>query len=87
MPGYSTTRKQIRKALAADEPPCHICGQAIDYTLPHTDPMSFQADHVTPRARGGSHTLDNSKASHRRCNREKSDKVHQAIRYVTPRTW
>lgn len=41
-------RATIRKAGAA----CHICGQAIDYSLPHTDPKSFVVDHVIPLVKG-----------------------------------
>ena len=60
-------RATIRKTGAA----CHICGKAIDYSLPHTDPRSFVVDHVIPLAKGGADTLANKKAAHRDCNSTK----------------
>ena len=44
---------------------CHICGNEVDYGLPHTDPKSFVADHVVPLHRGGEDTLSNLAAAHR----------------------
>jgi 5-methylcytosine-specific restriction endonuclease McrA len=83
----TAVRDRIRKALAADEPPCAVCGESIDYSLPHHDPRSFQADHIVPRARGGPDTLDNAQASHRSCNRSKSDRVHASVTFETERSW
>jgi 5-methylcytosine-specific restriction endonuclease McrA len=67
----SATRDKHRARIARDKPACHICGGAIDYTLPHLDPMSFEVDHVKPLAKGGTDTLDNKKAAHRSCNSTK----------------
>ncbi|AYF29297.1 HNH endonuclease [Micromonospora tulbaghiae] len=39
--------------------------------VPH--PLRFEVDHIVPRNRGGSDDLANKQASHRRCNRAKSD--------------
>jgi 5-methylcytosine-specific restriction endonuclease McrA len=57
-------RATIRRTRAA----CHICGNAIDYSLPHTEPKSFVVDHVIPLAKGGADTIDNKAAAHRDCN-------------------
>ncbi|WP_074400999.1 HNH endonuclease [Agromyces aureus] len=54
-------RDRIRRTRAA----CHICGEPVDYTLPHTDPRSFVIDHVIPLAKGGEDALHNIKAAHR----------------------
>jgi 5-methylcytosine-specific restriction endonuclease McrA len=67
-------RQQIRKTQAA----CGICGQPIDYELPHTDPMSFVVDHIIPLIRGGTDTLDNKQASHRACNQAKASRIDGA---------
>lgn len=67
----SATRDKHRARIARDKPACHICGRAIDYTLPHLDPRSFVVDHVRPLAKGGTDTLDNKKAAHRECNSKK----------------
>ena len=71
----TATRDMHRARIARDKPACHICGQAIDYALPHLDPMSFVVDHVTPLAKGGPDTLDNKKAAHRDCNSKKRARI------------
>ena len=67
----SAIRNKHRARVAKDKPACHICGKAIDYTLPTLDPWSFVLDHVIPLAKGGKDTLDNKKAAHRECNSKK----------------
>lgn len=64
-------RVKMRKQIARSQPACHICGEPIDYALPHLDPRSFVIDHVIPLTRGGTDTLDNVKAAHRDCNSAK----------------
>lgn len=71
----TTIRDRHRKAIMRGHPPCGICGDAIDYTLPYMDPGEFVVDHKVPLSRGGSDTLANKQAAHRRCNRAKSDHV------------
>lgn len=71
----TTIRDRHRKAIAKGTPPCGICGDPIDYTLPYMDPMEFVVDHIVALNRGGSDTLANKQASHRRCNRAKSDRI------------
>lgn len=60
-------RARIRATRAA----CHICGEPIDYTLPHLNPKAFVIDHVIPLAKGGADDLTNLKAAHRDCNSTK----------------
>lgn len=69
----TATRDRHRTTIARSKPPCALCGQPIDYTLPHTDPMSYVVDHVIPLNRGGTDTLANKQPAHRTCNRAKSD--------------
>lgn len=85
----TNNRDKFRRAIAKDKPPCYRCGNPIDYTLPHDDPWSFQIDHVMPLARGGTDTLDNCAAAHRKCNRDKSDDLPMPIgvTFITERTW
>lgn len=82
-----TLRKKFRKIVAADEPPCHICGGQILYDAHYLDPLSFTIDHIQPVKRGGPDTLDNIAAAHRKCNRDKSDKVAAGVDFVTERAW
>jgi 5-methylcytosine-specific restriction endonuclease McrA len=82
-------RDKHRRIIARGKPPCHICGQPIDYQAHHLDPHSYTVDHITPLTRGGPDTLDNCAAAHRKCNRDKSD--HQPGKpgtvYITERAW
>ncbi|WP_396427161.1 HNH endonuclease [Leifsonia sp. 1010] len=79
-------RDRIRKTGAA----CHLCGEAIDYTLPHTNPRSFVIDHLVPLSKGGEDALHNVKAAHRQSRlqqRETSSphpRNHPAIRITRP---
>lgn len=92
-PRNTTTRDKHRAAVSRGKPPCWLCHEPIDYSLPHLDPWSFQVDHEIPLAQGGTDTLDNCRPSHRYCNRLKSDKLIEdtvipAPRvFVTERTW
>jgi 5-methylcytosine-specific restriction endonuclease McrA len=77
--GTTTQRDRDRRRIARAQPACHICGDPIDYSLPHLDPRAYVVDHVIPLNRGGPDTLANKAASHRECNRAKSDKDHAPI--------
>ena len=83
------TRDRHRAIIRKDRPPCHICGEPIDYDAHHLDPRSFTIDHVTPLVRGGTDTLDNLAAAHRACNRTKGTKrpMPVGVTYVTERAW
>ena len=89
--GRNTQRRDTHRAhVAKDHPPCHWCGEDIDYTAHYLDPLSFQIDHVTPLARGGEDALDNIVAAHRKCNRDKSDSLtyqQPGVTFVTERDW
>lgn len=64
---------------------CHLCGRDGART----------ADHVTPRSKGGTNTLDNLRPAHGRCNSSRGDLTveawqakHQAVMSVEPsRKW
>lgn len=86
----TTVRDQHRRAIARTKPPCHICEQPIDYSLKSPDPMSYEVDHVLALDNGGTDTLDNKAASHRRCNREKWNRFAETQgprTFVTHRVW
>lgn len=74
----TTIRDRLRKQVAADKPPCWLCGEPIDYSLPHMDPMAFVIDHVVPLAHGGKNDITNVAPAHRTCNRTKG------ARHVSP---
>ncbi|MFI1240488.1 HNH endonuclease [Nocardia salmonicida] len=67
--------------------PCWLCGLGIDLELPYTHPMSFTADHVIPRSKGG-HLLGALRSAHRRCNSSRGNKVSVAAAPIpTTRNW
>lgn len=75
----TTQRDRDRARIRRSKPACHICGQPIDYTLPHLDPAAFVVDHVIPIAKGGADVLANKKAAHRSCNALKAARDHAPI--------
>lgn len=80
-------RDRHRRIIAKDQPPCHLCGEPIDWDAHHHHPLSFTIDHITPLSRGGTDTLDNIAACHRQCNRAKSDRIDLGVTFVTERSW
>ena len=44
-------RRKLRAWLMAQQLPCAICGQPIDYSLPATHPDAFEVDEVVPVSR------------------------------------
>lgn len=106
MPGSTarrntTTRDRHRAVLRRGNPPCALCHEHIDYTLPHLDPGEFVVDHTIPLARGGPDILENKQPAHRRCNELKGNKLPEELAaeaaaqavmagprtYVTTRRW
>ena len=61
---------------------CHICGQAIDYSVaPSSTDDAWEPDHVLPVSKYPEAELDlsNVKASHRRCNRARGDDSYHSL--------
>ena len=91
----TTVRDRHRAAIKRERPPCGICGEPIDYDLPHTDPKSFVVDHIipfgptpTPERVAELDVIENKQAAHRDCNREKWHRVDTGPRtVVTHRVW
>ena len=69
-------RRKLRARVKAENQPCHICGKAIDYSLPAGHPLAYELDEVIPVKHGGDpYSYDNCKASHRICNERKGAKL------------
>ena len=84
----TATRDRHRAIIRRDRPACGICGEPIDYDLPHLHPRSFVVDHIVPLITGGADDLSNKQAAHRDCNRAKSDRIDAEPRsFVTARSW
>lgn len=71
----TSQRDRDRATIRRAHPACGICGEPIDYTLPHLDPLAFVVDHVVPIAAGGTDMLGNKQAAHRACNRAKGARL------------
>lgn len=54
---------------------CGICGEPMDRSLKHPDPLSKSVDHIHPVSRGGAHAADNLQWAHLICNIRKGAKV------------
>lgn len=67
----SAQRDRDRASIRATRAACHICGEAIDYTLVWPHPRCFVVDHVIPLKRGGADTRANKAAAHNECNSKK----------------
>lgn len=84
----TTVRDRHRAEIRKGEPPCALCGNAIDYTLPHLHPLEYVVDHIVPLVRGGADTLENKQAAHRVCNRDKgAGKRVEVVPLTTMRAW
>lgn len=84
----TATRDRHRSTIRARRDPCALCGDPIDYTLRTPHPDSFEVDHIIAVDLGGADTLDNKQASHRRCNRAKSNKASMPAATTQPiTTW
>ena len=62
-------RDKLRARHKAAGERCHICGQAIDYSLRNPDPYSYVLDEIIPIKYGGDPlSWDNTHAAHWWCN-------------------
>lgn len=78
-------RTALRKRVAAMGMPCALCGQAIDYSLPAGDPMSYELDEIIPVSRGGDpFDIDNVQPSHRICNQRKGNRMSSDLSPAEP---
>jgi hypothetical protein len=64
-----------RKVLDRDHWMCSICGLPIDKHVKFPDTRCATIDHCIPLAMGGSHTYENVRAAHFKCNCSKGIKV------------
>lgn len=71
------------------KPPCYHCGDPIDYDADHLDPLAFEIDHLIPLDKDGLDVIENIVPSHRKCNRDKSNKLgyQPGVTFVTQRRW
>lgn len=78
MPSKTAALHKIAANLREARGPCWICGQAIDYSLPHDDPNAFTVEHIHPRSTHPHLINDpgNAVAAHARCNKARGNKAY-----------
>jgi 5-methylcytosine-specific restriction endonuclease McrA len=54
---------------------CGICDEPVDRAAPFPEPLSVSLDHVKPVSLGGSHTRDNTRCAHLRCNSKRGNRA------------
>ena len=77
-PQWKRLRRKCFERDRARRAPCHICGQAIDYSLaPSSCPDAYEPDHLRDVFKYPELALlpENVAASHRRCNRARGRKA------------
>lgn len=72
--GSSYYREKLKKIVFDGEPPCWLCGKAIDYTLPRGFKGSPEMDDIVPVSRGGDPLdPDNLRPAHKLCNQTRQN--------------
>lgn len=74
-------RRQFMAECEADNRPCHICHQPIDYTLPPGRAGTFELDHLIPRTQAPEliHEPSNWAPAHLTCNRARGTKPLESV--------
>lgn len=70
---YIRKRDALKRLAQANDTPCHLCSQPINFNAAYPDPYSFTADHVEAVAAGGD-LLGELRPAHARCNTRRGKK-------------
>jgi len=75
VPSKNHQLNKIAANLRAGCGPCGLCGQSIDYSLPHDDEMAFTIEHIHPRSTHPHLATDpgNCVSAHARCNKRRGN--------------
>ena len=66
-------KAEHRRRCRAANLPCALCGEPIDYALPHTSPQAFQSDHRSPVSVRAdlAYLASNLQPAHASCNKSR----------------
>lgn len=89
MPSKNHSLRKIGKQLKAQRGPCTLCGQPIDYSLPHDDPEAFTIEHIFPRSTHPHLENDpaNTVAAHASCNKKRGVKPYEKTPWMRAEDW
>ena len=81
--------KAFKAECQAQDLPCWLCGQGIDYDLPKFDEAAFERDHAHPVSTHPELEFDpgNWRPSHRRCNQVRGNNAPRPELGATSRAW
>ena len=73
---HPAKRRELRARVFASTDVCGICGYQVIKELPPYTPESPEVDEIIPVDRGGDpYDFNNLQLTHRKCNRQKSNKI------------
>lgn len=89
MPSRNVHLDRIASELRSQRAACFICGQPIDYSLPHDDPEAFTVEHVLPRSTHPHLANDpaNCRAAHASCNKRRGNQNYKPGLGIRTREW
>ncbi|OZF40762.1 hypothetical protein CH296_00455 [Rhodococcus sp. 14-2496-1d] len=89
MPSRNADLNRIADELKSRRPPCFICGQPIDYSLPPDHPDAFSLEHRYPRSTHPHLVTDpaNCFAAHLDCNKRRGNRAYKPGLGVRSREW
>jgi 5-methylcytosine-specific restriction endonuclease McrA len=71
-----SARRKVRSWVLHNFDTCALCGLPVDKTIKTPHPLSPEVDEIIPVSFGGSpYAKDNVQLTHRKCNRDKSNKL------------
>ncbi|WP_437828977.1 HNH endonuclease [Niallia taxi] len=65
----------VERLIKRDKGACYLCGEQVDIMLNPNHDLYPSIEHVIPVSKGGTHTWDNVKLAHRKCNYLKSNRL------------
>nr|DAT11399.1 MAG TPA: HNH endonuclease [Caudoviricetes sp.] len=85
---YKNLKKLYKHECATTQAPCWLCGQPINYNLPHTHNDAFTIDHMLPYSTHPELLEDptNFRPAHRSCNIQRSNKTPDSLGTLS-RNW
>lgn len=83
-----TRWRRLQEQVWVEESHCGICGQYVDQSLHHNEPMARSIDHIFPIALGGAmYERNNVRLAHRICNSRAGATTSPGLVYARAALW